>query len=1164
MGAQPNVFLIIFAGSYFLHYLLKNALQMKKIHSLLVCLMLTLIGANAQSYQVVENSYQQVKISFETPAIQTQDVKVEQGFYTRLIMDDYIYSQEVGAPQLPVFSRLIEIPLCDSVLVSVTASDYVDMDASELGVNHAVIPVQPSYPKSYRGEKPFVKNADLYARNAFYTQPLVQVEKSGIMRDVCMANITFSPVSYNPVTGKFRIYRHVEVEVSYLNANIPATMEMKARYGSPLFNVAEQTVMNPMPRTRDEFTQTRIKYLIIANSMFANNDNLLAYANWKKRIGYDVVIAYTGDPNVGTTATSIKNYIMTHYNNATADDPAPSFLLFVGDVAQVPAFNTQVSGESHVTDLYYATWTSGDYIPDCYYSRFSAQNVNQLIPQIEKNLMYEQYTMSDPSYLGKAVLIAGTDENWSENYANGQVNYITNNYINTNTSTHTYTTVYAHLYPCTNQAATIRSEIGAGVGWANYTAHGSEDGWYKPEFVNSQVPNMANEGKYGVMIGNCCVSGKFDESTCFGEALLRAANKGAMAYIGASNNSLWYEDFYWAVGLRSNVTPNVSYNASNLGAYDRIFHTHSENHNKWVTTLGGMVMAGNSAVESSTSGSKRYYWEIYHVFGDASIRPYLGIPSTMIVSCQDEMLAGTTSLAVQAPAYAYVALTYQNNVVAAGFADASGNITLSFDPLLVGTYELAVGAQNYVQYFKTISVIVSEGPYVLASQLTPHNNVDPEAGKPLSLDLTLENVGISSASNITVTLSSLTDGVTVPNATYTCNALAPNTPSDVSNAFTVNIPETIKDGDKISLKLIVSWNGGQNERTMMYVVTAPIFQRANLIIKNQNGSNTINPGDLATVTIVCENVGHATLTDAVVSLTSKYSGATVNTSPYSISQLQPGYSCTHAFQVQVGNDVPDGSLIPLYFHKVIANHDKVDTLHMLVGSAIETFETGDFSASAWQNAGANRWIITSNQPFAGSYCARSAQNLSDRQSSEMQITLKAFNDGVVSYYRKVSSESNYDFFYFYIDGEQKEKKSGTVAWGLSSFPVSAGTHTYKFVYEKDYSTANGSDCAWIDNVTLPGAGTLVTEDMNGNSGVDVREAAQVHVFPNPVTNRVTVSAEAPIDRIMLYGMDGRLLGTQIGDGDTHQVDVHQLASGIYLLKICLKDGEMVNTKIIKR
>ena len=96
-----------------------------------------------------------------------------------------------------------------------------------------------------------------------------------------------------------------------------------------------------------------------------------------------VDLVYTDDPNVGTTTTSIKNYLKGLYDNATESAPAPTFLLLVGDVAQIPAFNGTT--DNHVTDLYYASWTTGDNIPDCYYGRFSATNASQLAPQIEKN-----------------------------------------------------------------------------------------------------------------------------------------------------------------------------------------------------------------------------------------------------------------------------------------------------------------------------------------------------------------------------------------------------------------------------------------------------------------------------------------------------------------------------------------------------------------------------------------------------------------------------------------------------------------------------------------------------------------------------------------------------------------------------------------------------------
>ena len=66
------------------------------------------------------------------------------------------------------------------------------------------------------------------------------------------------------------------------------------------------------------------------------------------------------------------------------------------------------------------------------------------------------------------------------------------------------------------------------------------------------------------MIGNCCQSNAFDVSVCFGEALLRENNKGAVGYIGGSNNTYWDEDYWWAVGNTSNITSNPNYISTGL------------------------------------------------------------------------------------------------------------------------------------------------------------------------------------------------------------------------------------------------------------------------------------------------------------------------------------------------------------------------------------------------------------------------------------------------------------------------------------------------------------------------------------------------------------------------------------------------------------------------
>ena len=47
--------------------------------------------------------------------------------------------------------------------------------------------------------------------------------------------------------------------------------------------------------------------------------------------------------------------------------------------------------------------------------------------------------------------------------------------------------------------------------------------------------------------------------------------------------------------------------------------------------------------------------------------------------------------------------------------------------------------------------------------------------------------------------------------------------------------------------------------------------------------------------------------------------------------------------------------------------------------------------------------------------------------------------------------------------------SGEVAWSEAFFNISMGAHELKWVYKKDYSTDDGHDGAWIDNLLLTGA-----------------------------------------------------------------------------------------------
>ena len=1143
---------------------------MKKIFVSLIMMLVVISLTNAQHYNVKHSDYNSVSITFQSDAIQTESVKIPEGNFSKISMDEYSLSNEVGCPQLPVIVKLLETPLCDSVIATVTNARYEEFDAAELGILHPIYPTQPSYAKSYRGDIQFVKNAEVYSTNAFYGEPLVRVEKSGTMRDVTLANIYVAPVQYNPVTNRVRVYKSVDVTVTYVNANIPGTYELKSRFGSPMFKVASSAVINPMEGTRNEFSGAPIKYLIIANGMFADNDYLNQFIQWKKRLGYIVEVAYTSDPAVGTTTTSIKNYIMTHYNNATAENPAPTFLLLIGDVAQLPPFNCSTQN-SHVSDLYYTTWTSGDNLPDCYYGRFSAQNITQLQPQIEKALMYEQYTMPDPSYLGKAVLVAGTDGNYGPTHANGQINYIFDNYINTSNSSHDYTTVYKHLYNCSGQAATIRSEIGAGVGWANYTAHGGEDGWSDPAFNNSQVSAMQNAGKYGIIIGNCCLTGKFNYSSdCFGETLLRASNKGAVIYVGGSEVTYWDQDYFWAVGVRSSCTANPTYDGNNLGAYDRVFHMHNESPAQWTSSMSSIVQSGNMSVQSSTSSTtmKLYYWEIYHLFGDPSIRPYMGIPTQQNVTADDVVILGTSSYNVTASPFAYVALTHYNNLVAATFADVNGNATLTFNtPLEPGEYELAVGAQNKIQYFKTVNVIVPQGAYLNASALELSSVSVPNNGSTVSWDLAVQNLGVDNASAAYAKLTTQTPGVQLLVDSVFLGNIAAGSIKNASNAFQATLPADAEDGAKADFTVTVYWGSSTSSKNSTITINAPKLVLDHYTVQVPGDASVIAPGDLVTISCINKNAGHAMLPLAIVDLTSNYTGAVVTTTSYSVYTMQPEQTTTNVFTVQIGNDVPRNTIIPMVYHILYNNKHFTDTIFLTIGSAMETFETGNFSEYPWNNNGNKPWEITSSSPYSGSYCARSATGLGNNASSTMSITLNAVQAGNVSFFRKVSSEQSYDFFTFAIDGTVMDEQSGTLGWSQVSFPVAAGRHTYTFKYSKDYSQNSGSDCAWVDNIVFPGYGTLAPQDTMDFVGITDYElsTANVTVYPNPATNILTVSSNEPIQSVTIYDLSGRLIECINLNAETQaNVNVTRLNSGIYFIKTQLENQKTKTSKFIKQ
>lgn len=148
---------------------------------------------------------------------------------------------------------------------------------------------------------------------------------------------------------------------------------------------------------------------------------------------------------------------------------------------------------------------------------------------------------------------------------------------------------------------------------------------------------------------------------------------------------------------------------------------------------------------------------------------------------------------------------------------------------------------------------------------------------------------------------------------------------------------------------------------------------------------------------------------------------------------------------------------------IISNNNSFD--FTLTPSTSLSFESGIFE-NFWIPGGETPWIITNNTAYEGSFSARSG-SIDNSQSSELSMTLEVTNAGLLSFYRKVSSEESYDFLEFYIDGIKKAQWSGEKDWEQISYDITTGSHTFLWKYTKDNYQTGGSDAAWIDMIELP-------------------------------------------------------------------------------------------------
>jgi len=277
--------------------------------------------------------------------------------------------------------------------------------------------------------------------------------------------------------------------------------------------------------------------LVIMPEGFENTAPMNEYISWREGQGLDVD---THVVTAGTSNTALRSYIQGLWGPTYK----PDYILLIGDTSgttsgtwTIPHFVGEASRHG-ATDLPYACMDAGDdWDPDTTIGRFSVTGESQLQDVIDKTIFVETGDFSDPDYVKRGAFLATDDQTAGAEQTHDRV---IDNYLAPNG--YEGIRIYARLGGNTYQVA---NAVNNGCLFVTYGGHSSSSGWWAPSFDQGDVQSLYNTGLYGLAFGWSCNTAHYTYSECFGETWLRVANRGAAAYLSASDYIYWGDWEAW-------------------------------------------------------------------------------------------------------------------------------------------------------------------------------------------------------------------------------------------------------------------------------------------------------------------------------------------------------------------------------------------------------------------------------------------------------------------------------------------------------------------------------------------------------------------------------------------------------------------------------------------
>jgi hypothetical protein len=1056
-----------------------------------------------------------VGITFSIEEFSLEDVRIIGEDMQSIILPNTFLQNEAGAPNLPGNGRYLALPQ------GAIASLHIVSSRTEVFQNVELAPA-PRIPwDTDEGPLDYSKDLSIYSQDAFYPADPIILGEQTMIRGVDAVMVGITPFQYNPVTKELIVYRDIELEIDFIGGNGHFGADnLRSRWWDPILS---DTFLNyeSLPRMNYNYTNSRdgAEYLIIC----PDDAVFLAWADsikvFRTMQGISTVIKTTTEVG-GNTPTAIENYIDDIMAAGTGWDPAPAAILLMADYGNSgntitsPSYPHPYSG-TYITDNTYAD-TNGDHLPDIVFARMTAQNATHLQTMITKFLDYERTPPTNPDFYDHPITALGWQTSrwfqicsetvggfWHNELGKSQVRinaiYSGNPNVDpwsTATNTATVLNVFGPnglgYIPATpgelggwsgGNATMVINSINSGAFMLQHRDHGSTTGWGEPDFQSSHINSLTNSDLVYVFSINCLTGMYNMPGECFAEKFHRytynGQNAGALGLIAASQVSYSFVNDTFVWGMYDNMWPDF------LPQYG------TTPESRGILPAFGNV-AGKYFLQQSNWPSnpdkKNLTCDLFHHHGDAFSTVYSVVPQNLTIIHNPVLLSSLDFFTVTVDNGSLIALSVDGTLIGVG-EGTGAPVNITIDPQLPPTIvDIVITKQDYYRYESQIQVIPPVGAYVIFNSYviddtaTGNGNGILDYSEQVDLDFSVNNVGSEQATNVIVTITSTDPYITIIDGTENFGNIAAGAIVTVNGAFTIEAAGDVPEGHSIAFEVEAIGQATWTSSFSIFSIEAhaPMLSADEFIINDVTGNNNgrLDPGETVTVLIPTANEGSSTSPSAIGTLTCAEPLITIDDNTYILGEIIAGSSVDAIYTVTADSGIPVGTPLNFVYDVDAGAYSIQNNFAVVVGLIVEDFETNNFESFDWQFGGNADWIISTGA-YEGTYCAESG-NIGDNQTSSLYLEVNVLSAGELSFYKKVSSENNWDYLRFFVDNNEMGSWCGEIAWSQETYQITAGDHTFKWEYDKDVSVSTGSDCGWIDYIIFPPIGI---EPMGIVSGV---------------------------------------------------------------------------------